>query len=105
VTQGIGFALMEQRVMDTALGVVLNPNLEDYRIPSVADMPEITHAQVDLPDLRANPTGCKGLGELPLIPVAAAIANAVFDATGARLRDLPFTRARVLAALHPRERP
>jgi len=63
------------------------------------DVPPIEHAEVNLPDLNANPNGAKGLGELPLIPVAPAIANAIFDAIGIRLRDLPLSRRRIVQAL------
>lgn len=99
VTQGIGFALTEERIVDDKRGVVLNPNLEEYKIPTVADVPPISHAQVNLPDPEANPTGAKGIGEPPLVPTAPAIANAVFDATGVRLRHAPLTQRRLIAAL------
>ena len=62
VTQGVGYALSEERVVDERLGVVLNANLEEYKIPTVADIPRITYASVDLPDLNATPTGAKGIG-------------------------------------------
>lgn len=99
VTQGIGFALTEQQVVDHRLGVVLNDQLEDYLIPTVSDTCVIEHAEVDLPDLAANPLGVKGIGELPLIPVPAAIANAVHDAIGIRFTELPITPKRMLDAL------
>lgn len=99
ITQGIGFALMEERVVDDRLGIVLNANLEDYYVPTVADAPPIAHAPVDVPDLAANSTGAKGIGEPPLIPTAPAIANAVYDAIGIRIREYPLSRQRVLAAL------
>lgn len=99
ITQGIGFALMEERVVDDRLGIVLNANLEEYYVPTVADAPPIEHAPVDVPDLAANSTGAKGIGEPPLIPTAPAIANAVYDAIGIRFRDYPLSRERVLAAL------
>jgi xanthine dehydrogenase YagR molybdenum-binding subunit len=99
VTQGIGFALTEDRVIDPGSGIVLNANLEEYKVPTVADIPVITHAAVDLPDTRANPTGAKGIGEPPLIPTAPAIANAIFDATGIRLRQAPLSRRALLTAL------
>jgi len=104
VTQGIGFALTEERVVDAQSGVVLNANLEEYKVPTVADIPAIVHAQVNLPDPEANPTGAKGIGEPPLVPTAPAIANAVFDAVGIRLRHLPLSRPRLLAALAERQR-
>jgi xanthine dehydrogenase YagR molybdenum-binding subunit len=99
MTQGIGFALSEERIVDAASGMVLNGNLEEYKVPTVADVPLMTHAQVNLPDLAANPIGAKGIGEPPLVPTAPAIANAVFDAVGIRIRDLPISRHRLLDAL------
>ncbi len=99
VTQGLGYALLEERVIDRHTGIVLNANLEEYKVPTVADIPPITHAQVDLADPEANPTGAKGIGEPPLIPTAPAIANAVFDAIGLRIRDLPLTQKRILDAI------
>lgn len=95
--QGLGYALGEQRLVDDSLGIVLNPNLEAYKVPTVADVPSIENAAVDLPDPHANPTGAKGIGEPPIIPTAPAISNAIFDATGIRLRHLPLTRRRLLA--------
>jgi len=103
VTQGLGYALTEHDVVDHALGVLLNANLEDYLVPTMADTCEIVHAEVDRPDHAANPIGAKGLGELPMIAVAPAIANAVYDAVGVRIRDLPITRRRLLDALAERE--
>jgi xanthine dehydrogenase YagR molybdenum-binding subunit len=102
VTQGIGFALTEERIVDNRLGIVLNPNLEEYHVPTVADVPPIKHARVDVPDNEANSTGAKGIGEPPLIPTAPAIANAIFDAIGVRIRESPMTRQRMMAALAER---
>ena len=99
ITQGIGFALTEERIVDDRLGRVLNANLEEYKVPTVADIPPIRHVPVDIPDLKANPTGAKGVGEPPLIPTAPAIANAVFDAVGIRITDGPISRHRLLEAL------
>jgi len=99
VTQGVGFALTEERVVDLRTGTVLNANLEEYKIPTVADVPAVVHARLDHPDPEANPTGAKGIGEPPLVPTAPAIANAVFDAVGVRLRDTPLSRRRLLEAL------
>ncbi|MDP8921441.1 MAG: xanthine dehydrogenase family protein molybdopterin-binding subunit [Chloroflexota bacterium] len=102
VTQGIGFAMTEGRIVDARSGVVLNPNLEEYKVPTVADVPPIEHARVDLADPEANPTGAKGIGEPPLIPTAPAIANAVFDAVGIRIRHAPLSRHALLEALAER---
>jgi xanthine dehydrogenase YagR molybdenum-binding subunit len=103
VTQGLGYALTEERVVDHRYGVVLNGNLEEYLVPTVADMPEITHAQLDWPDTAANSTGAKGIGEPPLVPTAPAIANAIFDAVGVRIREAPLARRRILPALRERD--
>lgn len=100
VTQGIGQALMESRTLDHRSGCVINPNLEAYLVPTCADIPRIEHAAVNLADTAVNPAGVKGLGELPMIPTAPAIVNAIFDATGVRLRSLPVTRRKLLDALH-----
>ena len=99
VTQGLGYALFEQRIIDERIGRVLNANLEDYLIPTIADVPAITHAVVDIPDTNANALGVKGLGELPLIPTAPAIANAIFDAVGVRIERFPVTREAILEGL------
>ena len=99
VVQALGFALSEERVVDRALGRVMNANLEWYKIPTVMDVPEIVVRFTDTPDRKANNLGAKGLGEPPIIPTAAAVANAVANATGARVRHAPMTKARVLEAL------
>ena len=99
ITQGIGFALTEERVMDERLGLVMNANLEEYKIPTMLDIPPIHHAHVDVPDPAANITGAKGVGEPPLVPTAPAIANAVYDAVGIRINDAPISRQRLLALL------
>ncbi len=99
VIQALGFALSEERIVDRALGRVMNANLEWYKIPTVADVPEIVVRFTDRPDRKANNLGSKGLGEPPIIPTAAAVANAIANATGARVRHAPMTRARVLEAL------
>ena len=97
--QGLGFALLEERVLDPVSGRVLNANLEDYRVPTVADIPRLHVAFTDEPDPHGNNLGVKGAGEPPIIPTAAAIANAFFHATGIPVRELPLTRRRVLELL------
>jgi CO/xanthine dehydrogenase Mo-binding subunit len=99
IIQALGFALTEERIVDRALGRVMNANLEWYEVPTAMDSPEIVVRFIDAPDRKANNLGVKGLGEPPIIPTAAAIANAVANATGARIRHSPLTRARVLEAL------
>jgi CO/xanthine dehydrogenase Mo-binding subunit len=104
IIQALGFALTEERVLDRRTGRVLNADLEEYKVPTVRDVPPIVVRFTDVPDTRANNLGVKGLGEPPIIPTAAAIANAIGNATGARLRTTPMTPRRVLAALAARER-
>lgn len=98
VLQSMGFALMEQRVLD-ASGVSLNANLEGYHVPTIADAPKIETHMIDRADVLANNLGVKGVGEPPIIPTAAAIANAIYDAIGVRFYDAPITRDKVLNAL------
>ncbi len=99
IIQGLGYALYEQRVIDRNTGIVVNDNLENYKVPTALDIPEIVFEMVDRPDPRANNLGAKGVGEPPIIPTAAAIANAVANALGVRIYELPITRERVLKAL------
>ena len=95
---GVGYALMEQRVMDPALGVMLNPNLEQYKPCGIKDVPRI---DVLLTEVLSgnNSTGAYGIGEPATIPTAAAIANAVGDALGVHVRSLPITPAKILDVL------
>lgn len=95
IIQGVGFALYEERQFDLDTGLVLSANLEDYRIPGIADMPEI-ELHFDTEGYEHVPGGGVGLGEVATIPVAAAIANAVYDATGVRQYELPLRPDRVL---------
>ena len=103
ITQGLSAGLFEERVMDDVTGHAVNPNMRDYKIATALDIPEITPVFVDLIDPRINNLGAKGLGEPPRIPSSAAIANAVFNATGVHVREIPMTPARVLQALKRKE--
>jgi xanthine dehydrogenase YagR molybdenum-binding subunit len=96
VVWGIGMALHEETLMDAQLGRFMNHNLADYHIPVHADVHDIDVIFVDEPDTIVNPLGAKGLGEIGIVGVAAAIANAVFHATGKRVRDLPITLDQLL---------
>lgn len=103
VTMGIGLALTEQRVFDRQTGKVVNCNWHDYKIPTAMDVPaEIVSNPIDIPDPQANSTGAKGLGEPVTIPTAAAVANAVYDATGVRVADSPISPMRLVALLAAR---
>jgi CO/xanthine dehydrogenase Mo-binding subunit len=96
ITQALGYALSEERIVDRASGLVLNPNLEEYKVQTAADLPQLVNATHSMPDWEANELGVKGIGEPPLIPTAAALANAIFDAVGVRIRELPCRRERLL---------
>lgn len=91
VVGGIGMALMEEGVIDDRYGRWVNNNLADYHVPVQADVPHIEALFVNKPDFILNPTGAKGMGEIALIGFAAAVANAVYHATGKRIRELPIT--------------
>jgi xanthine dehydrogenase YagR molybdenum-binding subunit len=99
IIQGIGHTLSEARLVDPRDGAVLTQSLDSYRMPTIADVPEIVTELVDIPDEHLTNLGSKGLGEPPIIPTAAAIANAIRDATGADVRSLPITREEMLRAL------
>lgn len=91
VVGGIGMALTEEAVLDHRYGRYVNNNFADYHVPVHADVPHIDALFVNKPDPVLNPMGAKGMGEIALIGFAAAIANAVYHATGKRVRDLPIT--------------
>uniref|UniRef100_Q020N1 Xanthine dehydrogenase, molybdenum binding subunit apoprotein n=1 Tax=Solibacter usitatus (strain Ellin6076) TaxID=234267 RepID=Q020N1_SOLUE len=93
---GIGFALYENAVMDPRLGRFVNNNLAEYHIPVNADVPALEALWVDEKDTHVNPLGVKGIGEIGITGAAAAINNAVFHATGKRIRDYPITLDQVL---------
>jgi xanthine dehydrogenase YagR molybdenum-binding subunit len=96
VTGGIGMALTEEAIMDHRYGRFVNNNFADYHVPVSADVPHIETIFIDKPDPIINPMGAKGMGEIALIGFAAAVANAVFHATGKRVRDLPITPDKVI---------
>jgi CO/xanthine dehydrogenase Mo-binding subunit len=99
IIQGLGHTLSEERLLDPRTGTVLTATLDAYKLPTIADIPEIVTELVDVPDQHLTNLGSKGLGEPPIVPTAAAIANAIRDATGADVRSLPITRAEMLRAL------
>ena len=96
VTGGIGMALTEEAVIDHRYGRFINNNFADYHVPVSADVPHIETIFIDKPDPIINPMGAKGMGEIALIGFAAAVANAVYHATGKRVRDLPITPDKLL---------
>jgi len=103
ITQGVSTALLEERIMDDSTGNLVNPNLRDYKIATSLDIPEIVPLFADLVDPRINNLGSKGLGEPPRIPIAAAVANAVYNALGVHIREIPMTPDKVLQALKSKE--
>jgi xanthine dehydrogenase YagR molybdenum-binding subunit len=97
MTMGLGMALMEESTMDREYGDYLNHDLAQYHVPVNADVRSIEAHWLDEHDEHLNPMGSKGIGEIGIVGTAAAIANAVHDATGVRFRELPITPARVLS--------
>jgi xanthine dehydrogenase YagR molybdenum-binding subunit len=98
ITFGIGMALMEHTVTDLRTGRYVNADIAEYHIPVHADVPPMEIVFVDERDEHVDPIGAKGIGEIGMTGVAAAIANAVYHATGARIRDLPITLDKLLIA-------
>jgi xanthine dehydrogenase YagR molybdenum-binding subunit len=96
ITWGIGMALFEETVRDARAGAVVTNNLADYHVPVNADIPNIEVQFVEEPDFKLNPLGIRGIGEIGITGVAAAIANAVYHATGVRVRDLPIVPEKLL---------
>jgi xanthine dehydrogenase YagR molybdenum-binding subunit len=103
VIQGLGLSRMEARIVDGETGLELTSNLASYKVPTIMDVPEIEVSFVDRADAEANSIGAKGLGEPPIIPTPAALANAVSDAIGVRITDLPMTPRRIFEAIFERE--
>jgi xanthine dehydrogenase YagR molybdenum-binding subunit len=92
---GLGLALMEETLLDERSGRIMNPTLADYHVPAHLDVPDIDVIWTGIPDPR-SPLGARGIGEIGITGVAAAVANAVFNATGKRVRDLPITLDKLL---------
>ncbi|MDQ3799712.1 MAG: xanthine dehydrogenase family protein molybdopterin-binding subunit, partial [Acidobacteriota bacterium] len=96
VVWGIGMALQEATEIDHRFGRIMNPNLQHYHVPVNADVLEVETMFVEEDDKIVNPLGVKGMGELGMVGIPAAIANAVFHATGKRVRELPITPDKLL---------
>ena len=97
IVMGIGMALMEATEYDPHTGLPATRNLADYHVPTNADIPEIDVQFVGEPDFAFSPLGARGMGEIGNTGIAAAVANAVFHATGKRVRDLPITPDKLMA--------
>ncbi len=93
---GLGMAMTEEAVIDDRYGRLVNGNFADYHVPVNADVQQIDAYFTDKPDPIINPVGTKGIGEISLIGVAPALANAIYNATGVRIRDLPITPDKIL---------
>ena len=91
VVGGIGMAIMEEAVIDQRFGRIINNNFADYHVPVHADVPDVEVIFVNKPDPVINPIGAKGIGEVAIVGVAPAITNAIYHATGKRIRKLPVT--------------
>ncbi len=98
IVLGIGYTLAEDFVVNLETGAPISNGFETYKIPSMRDLPEIEVVLVEQP-VPSGPFGAKGVGELGVIAVAPAIANAVYDAVGGRVKELPITPERILHAL------
>jgi CO/xanthine dehydrogenase Mo-binding subunit len=96
-TQGIGWALYEGYDYDER-GQMTNPTLLDYKLPTALDVPSFETVLVEVP-YPDHPFGARGVGEMPIVPPPAAIANAIYAATGHRVRDLPMSPARILESM------
>jgi len=96
--QGIGWALNEEYFYDEA-GHLKNTSLLDYRMPTILDVPNIEAVILERPN-PGHPYGVRGVGEVPIVPPAAAIANALYDAAGIRMNTLPMTPAKILDKLN-----
>ncbi len=94
---GLGMALLEQTHYDSQTGAPVNNNLSEYHLPTCADIPSFTIEFVEYPDLHLNPLGVRGIGEIGITGVPAALGNAIYHATGTRLRQLPMTPDRILS--------
>ena len=96
VVMGVGMAMHEESMLDNRLGRFMNHNFAEYHIPVQADIQDIEVIFVDEPDAEVTPLGVKGLGEIGIVGTAGAVANAIFHATGKRVRSLPITIDKVL---------
>ncbi len=104
MTFGVASALLEEGIVDTRTGMFVNHDLAGYLVPVHADIPEIDAIMLEGRDDKANVLGAKGVGELGNCGANAAVANAVFNATGVRVRDFPITLDKLLPGLPLLER-
>jgi xanthine dehydrogenase YagR molybdenum-binding subunit len=96
IIMGLGLALTEETLFDERSGRIMNPSLAEYHVPVHMDVPTIEVIWNDIPDPH-SPLGARGIGEIGITGVGAAVANAVYNATGKRIRELPITLDKLLA--------
>ena len=97
IAWGISFALLEESHIDPTHGLIVNRNIAEYHVPVNADIGEIDVACLNIPDYRFSPLGARGIGEIGITGAAAAVANAIYNATGKRVRDFPITVDKLMA--------
>ena len=102
LAQGLGYALYEGLVYNSE-GMLLNPGFRDYKVPSSVDMPTKCDIIIVEPIDPATPLGTKGVGEMSLNPTAAVFANAIYDATGIRFKELPITAEKIQKAIKEKQ--
>jgi xanthine dehydrogenase YagR molybdenum-binding subunit len=98
MTWGISFATHEQGIVDASTGRIVNASLAEYHVPVNADVGVLDASVIGVPDLKFNPVGSRGIGEIGITGTAAAVANAIYNATGKRVRQYPITPDKLLAS-------
>jgi xanthine dehydrogenase YagR molybdenum-binding subunit len=98
IVWGISFALYEEAHIDPVYGRAVNESLAEYHVPVNADIGEIDVTVLNIPDLKFNPIGSRGIGEIGITGTAAAVANAIYNATGKRIREYPITPDKIMTA-------
>src|ERR1035441_3073371 len=96
--RSVSFALHEEAHIDPVFGRTVNENFAEYHVPVNADIGQIDVTVLDIPDMLFNPVGARGIGEIAITGVAAAIANAIYNATGKRVRQFPITPDKIMEA-------
>jgi xanthine dehydrogenase YagR molybdenum-binding subunit len=102
MTMGLGMAMLEESTMDAVYGDYLNHDLAQYHVPVQADVRHVEAHWLEEDDPHLNPMGSKGIGEIGIVGTAAAVGNAVYNATGVRFRELPLRPDRILEGLERR---